>query len=104
MTDPRALISRIADELDHYQRLQMDDCRAVHPLAEEARAALARWGRAAPAGPEPERGMIPAGYIHRQGNHWELSERPLLDDEIGRGWTQEPVYRAVLKITHLESD
>lgn len=36
----------------------------------------------------------PVAYIHRQGNHWEVSERFLLDDEKARGWTEEPLYLA----------
>ena len=36
----------------------------------------------------------PVAYIHRQGNHWEVSERFLLDDEKARGWTEEPLYTA----------
>jgi hypothetical protein len=51
MTDPtptdwRALCARMADELDHYRQLLMDDRRATHALAAEARAALAQ--------PEPQ--------------------------------------------------
>jgi hypothetical protein len=34
----------------------------------------------------------PVAYIHRQGNHWEVSERFLYDDEKARGWTEEPLY------------
>ena len=34
----------------------------------------------------------PVAYIHRQFNHYEVSERPLLDDEKARGWTEEPLY------------
>ena len=34
----------------------------------------------------------PVAYIHRQGRHWEVSERPLVDDEKARGWTEEPLY------------
>jgi hypothetical protein len=43
MTDPgiRDLLSRMADELDHYRQLLSDDRREVHTLAAEARAALA---------------------------------------------------------------
>ena len=46
MTEPppndiRDLISRMADELDHYRQLLSDDRREVHPLATAARAALA---------------------------------------------------------------
>lgn len=46
MTDFRALCARMADELDHYRQLLMDDHRETHALAAEARAALAE--------PEPE--------------------------------------------------
>jgi len=46
MTDYRALCSRMADELDHYRQLLMDDRRETHALASEARAALAQ--------PEPQ--------------------------------------------------
>jgi hypothetical protein len=46
MTDYRALCARMADELDHYRQLLMDDRRATHALATEARAALAQ--------PDPE--------------------------------------------------
>ena len=44
MTDasPRDLIKRMADELDHYRRLLMDDRRETHVLATEARAYLAQ--------------------------------------------------------------
>jgi hypothetical protein len=46
MTDYKALCARMADELDYYRQLLMDDRREVHALATEARAALAQ--------PEPE--------------------------------------------------
>jgi len=46
MTDYRALCARMADELDHYRQLLMDDRRETHALATEARAALAQ--------PEPQ--------------------------------------------------
>ena len=54
MTDPtptdwRALCARMADELDHYRQLLMDDRRETHALAAEARAALAQ-----PQGPTDE--------------------------------------------------
>jgi len=42
MTDFRALCARMADELDHYRQLLMDDRREAHALATEARAALAQ--------------------------------------------------------------
>jgi len=69
MTNFRALCARMADELDHYQQLLMDDRRATHALAAEARAALAQ--------PEPQ-GLMPevddilrlAAIIRRvDGNH-----------------------------------
>jgi hypothetical protein len=44
-TNPRDLIQRLADELDRYKQLLMDDRRETHPLANEARAVLARWGK-----------------------------------------------------------
>ncbi len=47
MTDLRALCARMADELDHYRQLLMDDRRETHALAAEARAALE-------AQPEPQ--------------------------------------------------
>jgi len=51
MTDTfRALCARMADELDHYRQLLMDDRRATHALATEARAALAQ--------PEPQKPTI----------------------------------------------
>lgn len=45
-SDIRDLLSRMADELDHYRQLLSDDRRKVHTLAAEARAVLA----AEPAG------------------------------------------------------
>ena len=41
MSNDRDLLSRMADELDHYRQLLSDDRREVHPLATAARAALA---------------------------------------------------------------
>jgi hypothetical protein len=46
MTDFRTLCARMADELDHYRQLLMDDRRTTHALATEARSALAQ--------PEPQ--------------------------------------------------
>lgn len=46
MVDLHALIHRMADELDRYRRILHDDRSPYHPLAAEARAALAE--------PEPE--------------------------------------------------
>jgi hypothetical protein len=68
-TDWRALCARMADELDHYRQLLMDDRRETHALATEARTALAQ--------PEPQ-GLMPevddilrlAAIIRRvDGNH-----------------------------------
>ncbi len=65
MTDFRELCARMADELDHYRQLLMDDRREAHALAVEARAALAQpepqgptdqeiteWADAAPGVPQ----------------------------------------------------
>jgi hypothetical protein len=52
MTDFRALCARMADELDHYRQLLMDDRRATHALATEARWFLAQ--------PEPQGPSRPA--------------------------------------------
>ena len=41
---------------------------------------------------QPAQQQEPVAYIHRQGNHWEVSERFLCDDEKARGWTEEPLY------------
>jgi len=40
----------------------------------------------------PKQQAEPVAYIHRQFNHYEVSERLLLDDEKARGWTEEPLY------------
>jgi hypothetical protein len=69
MTDFRALCARMADELDHYRQLLMDDRRETHALAAEARAALAQ---PEPQGPMPEVDDILrlAAIIRRvDGNH-----------------------------------
>ena len=52
MTDFRALCARMADELDHYHQLLMDDRRETHALATEARAALAEPDPVAPTDKE----------------------------------------------------
>jgi hypothetical protein len=58
MTDYKALCARMADELDHYRQLLMDDRRETHALATEARAALAQ--------PETEKAVNWAAYFARQ--------------------------------------
>ena len=47
MTDLHALITELANELDHNRQCLLDDRRVTHPLADKARAELAE--------PEPER-------------------------------------------------
>ena len=42
MTDLRALITQLCDELDHYRQCLLDDRRLTHPLSDKARAALAK--------------------------------------------------------------
>jgi len=42
VTDYKQLITRMADELDRYRQLLMDDRSEVHALATEARAYLAQ--------------------------------------------------------------
>jgi hypothetical protein len=58
MTDYKALCARMADELDHYRQLLMDDRRETHALATEARAALAQS--------ETEKAVNWAAYFARQ--------------------------------------
>ena len=52
MADVRELCARMADELDHYRQLLMDDRRETHALATEARAALAQSEPQEPADKE----------------------------------------------------
>ena len=40
MTDLRALITQLCDELDHNRQCLLDDRRLTHPLSDKARAAL----------------------------------------------------------------
>ena len=51
-TDWRALCARMADELDHYRQLLMDDRRETHALASEARALLTQPERQGPTDEE----------------------------------------------------
>jgi hypothetical protein len=51
-TDYHALCARMADELDHYRQLLMDDRRETHALATEARAALSQPEPVAPTDEE----------------------------------------------------
>ena len=53
-TDFRALITRMAKELDEYRQLLLDDRTVTHRLSDEARAALAKADEpAVPEGREP---------------------------------------------------
>jgi hypothetical protein len=73
MTNYKQLITRMADELDHYRQLLMDNRSEVHALATEARTALA----------EPEQNLQPI----------PVSERlPGLEDRNGDGevWAWQP--------------
>jgi hypothetical protein len=69
-TDFRALCARMADELDHYRQLLMDDRREIHALAAEARAALAQ---PEPQGPTDE-GLL--SWAHFYGIDYVDIDRP----------------------------
>jgi hypothetical protein len=72
MTDYRALCARMADELDHYRQLLMDDRRETHALATEARAALAQ--------PEPQRPTDEELLKLAEENNWNhVSPETFLD-------------------------
>jgi hypothetical protein len=70
MTDYKALCARMADELDHYRQLLMDDRRETHALATEARAALAQ--------PEPEG---PSKAELRQPSIFDPDQSGFINDE-----------------------
>lgn len=57
------LITRMANELDEYRRLLLDDCTVTHRLSNEARAALAEADE--PAAP------LPLADTHYE---WELED------------------------------
>ena len=79
MADLRTAAQQALEALEETQRH-----RAYTQGIPDAITAL----KAALEKPEQE----PVAYIHRQGNHWEVSERFLSDDEKARGWTEEPLY------------
>jgi hypothetical protein len=60
------------------------------PSWPESRTELAVVLRYKLSAPEPE----PVAWMHRQGNYTEPHFRQLDDDEIKRGWTEEPLYTA----------
>ena len=55
---------------------------------------LKRFAKLVAAAEPVQEPVEPVAYIHRQGNHWEVSERHLDEDEKARGWTEEPIYTA----------
>ena len=80
---------------DHYHagHIHADSHGIYHSI--EVQAAWEAWrDRAALATQPPAVQGEPVAYIHRQGRHWEVSERFLTDDEKARGWTEEPLYTA----------
>jgi hypothetical protein len=83
MTDYKALCARMADELDHYRQLLMDDRRETHALATEARAALAQ--------PEPE------GPSKAELRQIFDDQSGFINDEQVMWWSDfQPAARAVL--------
>lgn len=64
MADYHALITEMAAELDHCQQLLLDDRRQRHPLADRARAALAK-----PDGPAVPEGREPASVAMQPSDH-----------------------------------
>lgn len=68
-TDFRALCARMADELDHYRQLLLDDRSVTHRLADEARAADLLAQRQPQPVPVSERLPGP-GDCDAEGNVW----------------------------------
>jgi hypothetical protein len=95
MTDLRILVARMADELDHYRQLLVDDRRETHELAVEARAALAE-----PLPPAGEVGELVAwlqgqdGGLGRRAMHSriaDLLERLAQDHSANASKMVEPI-------------
>ena len=88
MSDLRKAAEMALDALEammaEFKALDLPYGSKAYALAKDARLDL----RAALAELEQE----PVAYIHRHGNHWEVTERYLCDDEKARGWTEEPLY------------
>jgi hypothetical protein len=83
MTDYKALCARMADELDHYRQLLMDDRRETHALATEARAALAQ-----PESEGPSKAELRQIFDDQSG---------FINDEQVMWWSDfQPAARAVL--------
>jgi hypothetical protein len=80
MTDFRELCARMADELDHCCQVLMDDRRATHALATEARAALAQPEPVAPTDEE----IMEVFWEHQNGleelwaDDWPAAARAVL--------------------------
>ena len=81
MTDLYALITELADELDHNRQCLLDDRRLTHPLADKARAVLAEAD-----GPAMSNGREPASVddilalrVHRLEAMRETEKTALLD-------------------------
>lgn len=90
-TDFRALCARLADELDYYRQLLMDDRRETHALASEARAALAE--------PQPE---PPTECEVAELTAWLLDGG---EDAAANGWDYQARQfgRAAELLLHLQS-
>jgi hypothetical protein len=84
--DFRALCAELLFAIQLYTKLAASEMSSVE-VTEKLMDAMTATTTAL-ATPPPE----PVAYIHWQGNHWEVSERVLLDDEKKRGWTEEPLY------------
>ena len=59
MTDLRALITQLCDELDHNRQCLLDDRRLTHPLSDKARAALVETDGPAVSGDREPASVIP---------------------------------------------
>jgi Ser-tRNA(Ala) deacylase AlaX len=78
MSDFRDLCARMADELDHYRQLLMDDRRETHALATEARAALAQS--------ETEKAVNWSAYFARQA----AAQEKELQDALAQPEPEQP--------------
>jgi hypothetical protein len=95
MTDFRALCARMADELDHYRQLLMDDRREAHALATEARAALAQ---PEPQGPTDEELLCLMPETMRD----EFSYAAKVCSDATGGQVKPGIFRVCLNHTALE--
>jgi hypothetical protein len=93
MTDYKALCARMADELDHYRQLLMDDRRETHALATEARAALAQS--------ETEKAVNWAAYFARQAAAQEKELQDALAQPVPEGPSDKELDLVVIAIQAL---